>query len=846
MRYYNFTEGAIWAIETAPKVAKQMGHKQIMPIHLIVALAANDNTFASQVLKLFDVTAEDIVEKVESKLGRSDGIGLSVMSYSPSFKSAIERASREASSLGVGYVGTEHLLLAAIAEDAIVQEIMAELGVYYEDLKKLIYLIYSGESPEVAVKHLRERAKKDISRKQGGRKRAKKKDSILSEFARDLTELAKEGKLDPVIGREKEIRRIMQILSRRTKNNPVLIGEPGVGKTAIVEGLAQRIADGLVPDILKDKRIVQLDMGSLLAGTKYRGEFEERMKKVIDELAEDKDTIVFIDEIHTIVGAGAAEGSVDAANMLKPALARGELQLIGATTLDEYRKHIEKDAALERRLQPVFVPEPTPEQTIEILRGLRDRFEAHHKVKITDEAIVAAATLSDKYIQGRFLPDKAIDLLDEACAAKKLEVFTEPEDLAAMEKELEKVRREKEAAAKAQDYERAANLKKEEEKLAAEIEKIKEEWQKKRAESSIQVTAEDVAKIVADWTGIPVTELMEEEIQKLLRMEEVLHERVVGQDHAIEAIAQAIRRSRAGLKDPRKPIGSFLFLGPTGVGKTELAKALAEFLFGDEDALLRIDMSEFQEKHTVSRLVGSPPGYVGYEEGGQLTEPVRRRPYRVILFDEIEKAHPDVWNILLQILDDARLTDAQGHTVDFSNTVIIMTSNIGSHYFADYLKALKEGRKPAMDLERIKELVLEELRRHFRPELLNRIDEIIVFDPLTHKQMLAIVEIFIRRLKRLLKAQRIDIEFTDRAKEWLANKGFDPEYGARPLRRVFQRYVENKIAEEILHGNFAPGDTIVVDVAEDGDSLVFKKKTGTAEKTDTAEKENKEEESSNE
>ncbi len=825
MRYYDFTEGAIWAIEAAPKVAKQMGHKQIMPVHLVIALAAGGNTFAAQVLKLFDVDADSIVKKVDEKIGTSEAV-LSVMSYSPSFKSTLERARKEAGSLGVGYVGTEHLLLAAIAEDALVQEIMAELGVYYEDLKKLIYLIYTGESPEVAVKHLRETgARASSSKKQSGGKRGKKKGGILDEFARDLTELAKEGKLDPVIGREKEIRRVMQILSRRTKNNPVLIGEPGVGKTAIVEGLAQRIAEGLVPDILKDKRIIQLDMGALVAGTKYRGEFEERLKKVIEELIEDKDTIVFIDEIHTIVGAGAAEGSMDAANMLKPALARGELQLIGATTLDEYRKHIEKDAALERRLQPVFVPEPTPEQAIEILRGLRDRFEAHHKVKITDEAIVAAVTLSDKYIQGRFLPDKAIDLLDEACAAKKLDVFTEPEDLSSMEKELEKIRREKEAAAKAQDYERAANLKKEEERLAEEIEKMKEDWQKKRAESAVQVTAEDVAKVVADWTGIPVTQLLEEELQKLLRMEEALHERVVGQDHAIEAIAQAIRRARAGLKDPHRPIGSFLFLGPTGVGKTELAKALAEFLFGDEDALLRIDMSEFQEKHTVSRLVGSPPGYVGHEEGGQLTEPVRRRPYRVILFDEIEKAHPDVWNILLQILDDGRLTDAKGRTVDFSNTVIIMTSNIGSHYFADYLKAMKEGREPSMGLDKIKELVLEELRRHFRPELLNRIDEIIVFDPLSHEQMLAIVDIFVRKLRRLLKAQRIEIEFTDKAKEWLAKKGFDPEYGARPLRRVFQRYVENKIAEEILHGNFAPGDTIVVDVDEETDTIVLKKKT---------------------
>ncbi len=823
MRYYDFTEGAIWAIEAAPKVAKQMGHRQIMPVHLVIALAANENTFASQVLRLFDVDADDIVKAVDRKLGTSEE-GLSVMSYSPSFKSTLERARKEAGSLGVGYVGTEHLLLAAIAEDAIVQEIMAELGVYYEDLKKLIYLIYAGESPEVAVKHLREKGGKTSSSKKSGSRKKDKKGGILDEFARDLTELAREGKLDPVIGREKEIRRVMQILSRRTKNNPVLIGEPGVGKTAIVEGLAQRIAEGLVPDILKDKRIIQLDMGAIVAGTKYRGEFEERLKKVIEELVEDKDTIVFIDEIHTIVGAGAAEGSMDAANMLKPALARGELQLIGATTLDEYRKYIEKDAALERRLQPVFVPEPTPEQAIEILRGLRDRFEAHHKVKISDEAIVAAVTLSDKYIQGRFLPDKAIDLLDEACAAKKLDVFTEPEDISSMEKELEKIRREKEAAAKAQDYERAANLKKEEEKLAEEIAKLKEEWQKKRAESSVQVTAEDVAKVVADWTGIPVTQLMEEELEKLLRMEDALHERVVGQDHAIEAIAQAIRRARAGLKDPHRPIGSFLFLGPTGVGKTELAKALAEFLFGDEDALLRIDMSEFQEKHTVSRLVGSPPGYVGHEEGGQLTEPVRRRPYRVILFDEIEKAHPDVWNILLQILDDGRLTDAKGRTVDFSNTVIIMTSNIGSHYFADYLKAMKEGRKPSMDLDKIKELVMEELRRHFRPELLNRIDEIIVFDPLSHEQMLAIVDIFVRKLRRLLRAQRIEIEFTDKAKEWLAKKGFDPEYGARPLRRIFQRYVENKIAEEILHGNFAPGDTIVVDVDEENDTLVMRKK----------------------
>ena len=800
------------AMEIGKKIAVKNKDSKLTPQHVLIALLGNEKTNTSKIIDIIGIDIEELINAllVSIDVEKEENVYPIITS---SLKNILYQAQEIAFKLGLDIVSDEIFLLSAVMYDNKIKEVFAKFGITEEDILTIISYIYQGVSPKVLKQHYNKEIKTGKSKQ--------KKEGTLEEFVVDLTELAKEGKLDPVIGREKEIKRVMQILSRRTKNNPVLIGEPGVGKTAIVEGLAQRIAEGNVPDILKNKRIVQLDMGGLVAGTKYRGEFEERLKKVIDELINDENTIVFIDEIHTIVGAGKAEGSMDAANMLKPALARGELQLIGATTLDEYRKHIEKDAALERRLQPVYVEPPTPEQAIEILKGLRDRFEAHHKVKISDEAIDASVHLSDKYIQGRHLPDKAIDLLDEACSAKRLETLTEPEEIRKKEKELEKIRKEKEAASKTQDYEKAKKLKEEEEKLAEEIEELKKEWKEKVKEPV--VTAEDVAKVVSDWTGIPATQIMEEEKQRLLKMENELHKRVIGQNHAVRSVSQAIRRARAGLKDHRRPIGSFLFLGPTGVGKTELAKTLAEFLFGDEEALLRIDMSEFQEKHTVSRLVGSPPGYVGHEEGGQLTEPVRRRPYRVILFDEIEKAHPDVWNILLQILDDGRLTDAQGRTVDFSNTVIIMTSNIGSHYFADYLKSLKEGKKPEMSLEEIKEKVMEELRRHFRPELLNRIDEIIVFDPIDKEQMNKIVELFVKRLAKMLKEQGINLEITDKAKEKLSDEGFDPEYGARPLKRVFQKNVENKIAEALLEGDFKDGDTIIVDTDENNNIVISKK-----------------------
>jgi len=777
------------ALTIAEQIAKQDGESSVGGQHVLAALIANEKTLTSQIIRLFNPDTEKLINALLAI--NSDGDS----KYTPELKSVLYRAQSIAVELGIGIVTDELFLLSALQEPDIA-DIFSQFGITADDIRTAIYYIYQGVSPQT-LKGVIEKEK------------PQRKQKTIENFARDLTELAKEGKLDPVIGRDKEIKRVMQILSRKTKNNPVLIGDPGVGKTAIVEGLAQKIANGEVPENLKNARILELDMGALMAGTKYRGDFEERLKKVIEE-AKDGNTILFIDELHTIMGAGSTEGNnIDAANLLKPALARGEIKVIGATTLDEYRKYIEKDGALERRFAPVYVEEPSVEETIEILNGIKDRLEAHHKITINDDAIIAAAQMADKYIKGRKMPDKAIDLLDEAAAAKRLEAI--PVDIREKEKELERIRREKQAAARAQNYERAKDLKEKEEQLAQELEQIKKE-------PVLVLTKEDIAKIVEEWTGIPAGELMEDEKEKLLKAENILHKRVKGQDHAIKAVAEAIRRARAGLKDPHRPIASFLFLGPTGVGKTELAKTLAEFLFGDEEALVRIDMSEFQEKHTISRLIGSPPGYVGHEEGGQLTEPVRRRPYRVILFDEIEKAHPDVWNILLQILDDGRLTDAKGRTVDFSNTVIIMTSNIGSRYFIEYLRALKDGKEPPMTLEEVKKHVIEEVKRTFRPELLNRIDEIIVFDPIDEQMMKEIVELFIDRLRKRLQEQNIEIDVTEKAKELLASKGFDPEYGARPLRRVFTAEVENKIAEKLLRND----DVTKITVDTDSDLIIIK------------------------
>ncbi|HEY8498820.1 MAG TPA: AAA family ATPase, partial [Limnochordales bacterium] len=650
-----------------------------------------------------------------------------------------------------------------------------------------------------------------------------RKTPTLDQYGRDLTELAREGKLDPVIGREQEIQRVIQVLSRRTKNNPVLIGEPGVGKTAIAEGLAQKIVAGDVPETLLNKRVVTLDLAAVVAGSKFRGEFEERLKKVMDEIRNSGDIILFIDEMHTIVGAGAAEGAIDASNILKPALARGELQCIGATTIDEYRKHIEKDAALERRFQPIMVDEPTVEETIAILQGLRDRYEAHHRVKITDEALVAAARLSDRYVTDRFLPDKAIDLIDEAGSRVRLQALIAPPELKQLEEAIQEIQTEKEAAIKNEEFEKAAALRDKEQQMREELERKRQEWKNSRSRTEGVVTAEDIAQVVSAWTGIPVSKLQQEETERLLHLEEILHARVVGQDEAIDAVARAIRRARAGLKDPRRPIGSFIFLGPTGVGKTELAKALAEALFGDEDAMIRIDMSEYMERHTVSRLVGAPPGYVGYEEGGQLTERVRRRPYSVILLDEIEKAHPEVFNVLLQVLEDGRLTDAKGRTVDFRNTVVIMTSNVGAQ---EIHRQARLGFRATQDerdaYETMKKKVLDELRRTFRPEFLNRIDEVIVFHALTKEHIRQIIDILLKRVAKELEERGIKVEFTDAAKEVLADEGFDPDFGARPLRRAIQRLVENPLSDEMLKGRFQEGDTVVVD-AVDG-TITFSKK----------------------
>ncbi len=810
--FKRYTEQTKRAIMIAQQEAINFNHDYIGTEHLLIGLIKEEEGIASQVLRELGITADKVIEEVEHLVGREEYQKANEITFTPRSKKVLELASQEASQLKHNYIGTEHILLGLIKEGSgMAIKILTNLGINPENVYSEVMRALMESEPQ-GLAYSPELGKRPT------------KTPTLDEFGRDLTKLAREDKLDPVVGRNAEIQRVIQILSRRKKNNPCIIGEAGVGKTAIVEGLAQKIESNDVPEVLKNKRIVCLDLALIVAGTKYRGEFEKRLKKIITEAQESNEVILFIDEIHTLVGAGAAEGAIDASNILKPALARGELQVIGATTADEYRKYIEKDAALERRFQPIYISEPSIEETIKILQGLRDKYEAHHQIKITDQALEAAARLSARYISGRFLPDKAIDLVDEAASRVKLQNTISPPEVKEVEEQLSRVRKEKEAAVKLQQFEKAAQLRDKERKLEAELQKIKEKWETGRKIDKVEVTEEDIAEVVSSWTGIPIYSLKEEEAQKLLRMEEELHKRIIGQDEAIRAISKAIRRARAGMKNPKRPIGSFIFLGPTGVGKTELARSLAEFLFGNENALISLDMSEYMEKFAVSRLIGAPPGYVGYEEGGQLTEKVRRRPYSVVLLDEIEKAHPDVFNILLQIFEEGRLTDSQGRVVDFKNTVIIMTSNVGATLIKKGTAlGFRGGDEPEeMPYQEIKEKVTGELNKTFRPEFLNRIDEVIVFKSLTREEIKKIADLMLEEVKKLLAEQKINLEVEDKVKEILAKEGYDPNFGARPLRRTIERLVENPISEKILAGEFKEGDTIIASAAED--KIVFSKK----------------------
>ena len=794
-----------------------MGHDHIGTEHLLLGLASDQEGVAVKVLLSFNIDLTAVRTIIAEKVSRGEGERQDA-NYTPRAKKSLELAVEEAQRLGHNYVGTEHILLGLIREgEGLAAQVLKSLGINNEEVvRNRVVEMLGGfaASGQTAPNKI-----------QGQGHVTRENPSMLDEFGRDLNKLAIEGQSDPVIGRDKEIERVIQILSRRTKNNPVLIGEPGVGKTAIAEGLAQRIIAGKVPETLREKRIFSLDLASVVAGTKYRGEFEERLKKVLQEIRQSKNTILFIDEMHTLVGAGAAEGAIDAANILKPALARGEIQAIGATTLDEFKKHIEKDAALERRFQPIMVGEPTEEDSIQILRGLRDRYEAFHRAKITDEAIEAAVKLSRRYIADRFLPDKAIDVMDEAGSRVRLQSFSPPPELKELEMQLEKLRTEKEAAIAAQEFEQAAKLRDEEQRMREVLDSKQRAW-KRTGSDNIVVTPDDIAYVVAAWTGIPVRKLAEEESERLLKLEETLHNRIIGQEEAVRAVARAVRRARAGLKDPKRPIGSFVFLGPTGVGKTELARALAEALFGDECAMVRLDMSEYMEKHTVSRLVGAPPGYVGFEEGGQLTDTVRRRPYSVILLDEIEKAHYDVFNILLQVLEDGRLTDSQGRTVDFRNTVIIMTSNVGSQHLKREGATLgflaeKDGTKP--DYSAAKNRVLEEMKKVFRPEFLNRIDETIVFTSLSDDELKKIIAIMLEQVLKRLEENKIKLEVTDAAKDELLKEGRDHAYGARPLRRAIQRMVEDAISDMILRRDAGAGDEVLADSDGNGGLVLTRK-----------------------
>jgi ATP-dependent Clp protease ATP-binding subunit ClpC len=799
-----FTERARRVMIHAEEEARLFNQSYVGTEHILLGLLREEDGLAAQVLQVIGLELEEVRQRIEEQLSKGESSPSSHLPFSHRAKKVLELAFREALQLGHNYIGTEHILLGLLREEeSVAAQTLQEMGADFETVRNQVIRQLSGYVGSSSF---------------AAEPRGKTKGSYLEEYGRSLIKLAREKKLDPVVGRSKEIERVMQILTRRTKNNPVLVGEPGVGKTAIVEGLAQRVATGEVPEILKDKEIYTLDLGALVAGSKYRGEFEERLKRLMKEIRKRGNVVLFVDEVHTLVGAGAAEGAIDAASILKPALARGEIQTIGATTLDEYRKYLEKDAALERRFQPVYVDEPSVSETIEILKGLRSHYENHHKARITDEAIVAAANLSDRYITDRYLPDKAIDLIDEAASRVKIKFLTTPPEIKALEEEIKKVRVQKEEAIQSQEFEKAASLRDKEKNILFQKKKKQEVWRKTREALRPEVTAEEVAEIVSTWTGIPVFSLTEEETEKLLKMEEGLHQRVVAQDEAVRALSRSLRRARAGLKDPKRPAGSFIFLGPSGVGKTELARALAEYLFGDEDALIQLDMSEYMEKHTVSRLVGSPPGYVGYEEGGQLTEAVRRRPFSTILLDEIEKAHPDVFNILLQILEDGRLTDAQGRTVDFKNSIIIMTSNLGAR---DIQKRASFGfGKPKSgkeeSYEEMKEKVMQELKRTFRPEFLNRLDDVIVFHELTQEEIKSIVDLMFSRLVERVEDKDISLELSETARDYLAKEGYDPALGARPLRRAIQRLVEDPLSEAILGNQFKPGQTVVVDANEDG------------------------------
>ena len=817
---YKFTNSCNNVLEIASEIAMELGHHYIGTEHILYGLAKEENGVASKVLANQEVTPESIIEKIDELVGKEESID-EIIDFTPRTKRVIEVAFIEARKLGYNYIGTEHLLIGILREgDSIAARILLNLNVNIPRLyNEIVKVINEGENYIPS-----NNADKNSSNGKQGRRGSYNQTTTLNQFGEDLTKKAEEGKLDPIIGRQKEIERVLQILSRRTKNNPCLIGEPGVGKTAVVEGLAQKIVSGDVPEILKNKRVVTLDISGMVAGAKYRGDFEERIKKALNEVKKAGDVILFIDEIHTIVGAGAAEGAIDAANILKPLLARGEIQLVGATTLNEYRKYIEKDAALERRFSPVTVEEPSEKDTIQILKGIRDKYEAHHNVKITDEAISAAVKMSVRYVNDRFLPDKAIDLIDEAASRARLKTYVEPENLKKLQEQIEEKQKDKEEAVRNQKFEKAAKLRDEERALKEKLEKEENKWKNKKTKSLTNITEDNIAEVISTWTGIPAKKITEDENERLRHLEDALHKRVVGQNEAVEAVSKAIRRGRVGLKDPKRPIGSFLFLGPTGVGKTELSKALAESLFGDENAMIRIDMSEYMEPHSVAKLIGSPPGYVGFEEGGQLTEKIRRKPYAVVLFDEIEKAHPDVMNMLLQILEDGRLTDSQGRVVNFKNTVIIMTSNLGARMITDKKSLGFSNKSEETDTkkqyEETKKEVMEVVKRELRPEFINRIDEIIVFHKLNEEEISQIIDILLDEVIKRLKEQKLDVQFDKDVKALIESKGIDKNYGARPLRRTIQNLVEDKLAEEILDGNLKAGKKAVVGV--ENENIVLK------------------------